>query len=263
MSALNCVFISVQGKLDDLRNEAEKLALEHPDQAGEIQGHLEEIQEVWEELNATMKRREESLGEASKLQGFLRDLNDFQSWLSRTQTAVASEDIPTSVPEAESLLAQHESIKNEVDNYKEDYEKMRAVGEEVTQGQTDAQHMFLAQRLQALDTGWHELRRMWENRHNLLAQAFDFQTFLRDAKQAEAFLNNQVRKTLNGAEACTTELKKTHNWVPVWVFSNHLEEVRCIVSGPYILYGKGCYTTVGKQRRESYYHSFLSCLRPT
>lgn len=183
--------------MDDLTKEAEKLASEHPDQAGEIQGRLAEIQEVWEELNATMKRREESLGEASKLQGFLRDLDDFQSWLSRTQTAVASEDIPTSLPEAESLLAQHESIKNEVDNYKEDYEKMRAVGEEVTQGQTDAQYMFLAQRLQALDTGWHELRRMWENRHSLLAQAFDFQTFLRDAKQAEAFLNSQVRTTQN------------------------------------------------------------------
>uniref|UniRef100_A0A4W6CDA6 Spectrin beta chain n=1 Tax=Lates calcarifer TaxID=8187 RepID=A0A4W6CDA6_LATCA len=182
---------AIQGKLDDLRNEADKLAKEHPDQAGEIQGRLAEIQEVWDELNATMKRREESLGEASKLQGFLRDLDDFQSWLSRTQTAVASEDIPTSLPEAESLLVQHESIKNEVDNYKEDYEKMRAVGEEVTQGQTDAQHMFLAQRLQALDTGWHELRRMWENRHSLLAQAFDFQNFLRDAKQAEAFLNSQ------------------------------------------------------------------------
>ncbi|XP_063750416.1 spectrin family protein isoform X1 [Eleginops maclovinus] len=182
---------AIQGKLDDMRNEAEKLAEEHPDQAGEIQGHLAGIQEVWEELNATMKRREESLGEASKLQGFLRDLDDFQSWLSRTQTAVASEDIPTSVTEAESLLTQHENIKNEVDNYKEDYEKMRAVGEEVTQGQTDAQHMFLAQRLQALDTGWHELRRMWENRHSVLAQAFDFQTFLRDAKQAEAFLNSQ------------------------------------------------------------------------
>ncbi|XP_054610765.1 spectrin family protein isoform X2 [Dunckerocampus dactyliophorus] len=182
---------AIQGKLNDLREEAQKLATEHPDQADEIQGRLAEIQEVWEELNATMKRREESLGEASKLQGFLRDLDDFQSWLSRTQTAVASEDIPTSLPEAESLLTQHENIKNEVDNYKEDYEKMRVVGEEVTQGQTDVQHMFLAQRLQALDTGWHELRQMWENRHSLLAQAFDFQTFLRDAKQAEAFLNSQ------------------------------------------------------------------------
>lgn len=63
---------------------------------------------------------------------------------------------------------------------------------QVTQGQTDAQHMFLAQRLQALDTGWHELRRMWESRHCVLAQAFDFQTLLRDANQAEGFLNSQV-----------------------------------------------------------------------
>ncbi len=62
----------------------------------------------------------------------------------------------------------------------------------MTQGQTDAQYMFLAQRLQALDTGWHELRRMWESRHCVLAQAFDFQTMLRDAKQAEGFLNSQV-----------------------------------------------------------------------
>ncbi|XP_031427906.1 spectrin family protein isoform X3 [Clupea harengus] len=182
---------AIQGKLDDLKQEAEKLAEEHPDQAQEIQARLAGIQEVWEELNATMKRREESLGEASKLQGFLRDLDDFQSWLSRTQTAVASEDTPTSVVEAEQLLTQHEAIKNEVDNYREDYERMRATGAEVTQGQTDAQHMFLAQRLQALDTGWHELRRMWENRHALLAQAFDFQTLLRDAKQAEGFLNSQ------------------------------------------------------------------------
>uniref|UniRef100_A0A674AZN7 Spectrin beta chain n=1 Tax=Salmo trutta TaxID=8032 RepID=A0A674AZN7_SALTR len=199
---------AIQGKLDDLKKEAEKLAEEHPDQAEEIHAHLGEIQEVWQELNATMKRREESLGEASKLQGFLRDLDDFQSWLSRTQTAVASEDIPTSLPEAEGLLSQHESIKNEVDNYKEDYEKMRAVGDEVTQGQTDAQYMFLAQRLQSLDTGWHELRRMWENRHSLLAQAFDFQSFLRDVKQAEGFLNSQeyvlshteMPSSLQGAE---------------------------------------------------------------
>ncbi|XP_056601634.1 spectrin family protein isoform X2 [Triplophysa dalaica] len=182
---------AIQGKLDDLRSEAERLASEHPEQAEEIMGRHAEIQEVWEELRATMKRREESLGEASKLQGFLRDLDDFQAWLSRTQTTVASEDTPTSLAEAERLLAQHEAIKNEVDNYKEDYEKMRDTGAEVTQGQTDAQHMFLAQRLQALDTGWHELRRMWESRHCVLAQAFDFQTLLRDAKQAEGFLNNQ------------------------------------------------------------------------
>ncbi|KAK6300195.1 hypothetical protein J4Q44_G00282930 [Coregonus suidteri] len=199
---------AIEDKLGDLRSEAERLAGEHPDQAKAITGRLAEITAVWEEMKATLRNREESLGEASKLQQFLRELDDFQSWLSRTQTAIASEETPNTLAEAEKLLAQHEGIKNEIRNYEEDYQKMRDMGEMVTQGQTDAQYMFLRQRLQALDTGWNELHKMWENRQNLLSQSHAYQLFLRDTKQAEAFLNNQeymlahteMPTTLEGAE---------------------------------------------------------------
>ncbi|NWU54327.1 SPTB2 protein, partial [Dromas ardeola] len=201
--------VAIEAKLSDLQKEAEKLESEHPDQAQAILSRLAEINDVWEEMKTTLKNREESLGEASKLQQFLRDLDDFQSWLSRTQTAIASEDMPNTLTEAEKLLTQHESIKNEINNYEEDYQKMRDMGEMVTQGQTDAQYMFLRQRLQALDTGWNELHKMWENRQNLLSQSHAYQLFLRDTKQAEAFLNNQayvlahteMPTTLEGAEA--------------------------------------------------------------
>ncbi|XP_064174889.1 spectrin beta chain, non-erythrocytic 1-like isoform X2 [Anguilla rostrata] len=182
---------AIEDKLGDLRKEAERLGAEHPDQEQGIVGRLAEITAVWEEMKSTLRNREESLGEASKLQQFLRDLDDFQTWLSRTQTAIASEDMPNTLAEAEKLLAQHEGIKNEIDNYEEDYQKMRDMGEMVTQGQTDAQYMFLRQRLQALDTGWNELHKMWENRQSLLSQSHAYQLFLRDTKQAEAFLNNQ------------------------------------------------------------------------
>ncbi|XP_059385899.1 spectrin beta chain, non-erythrocytic 1-like isoform X2 [Carassius carassius] len=200
---------AIEAKLGDLRGEAERLAGEHPDQAKAITGRLAEITAVWEEMKDTLQNREASLGEASKLQQFLRELDDFQSWLSRTQTAIASEDMPNTLAEAEKLLAQHEGIKNEINNYEEDYQKMRDMGEMVTQGQTDAQYMFLRQRLQALDTGWNELHKMWENRQNLLSQSHAYQIFLRDTKQAEAFLNNQeyvlahteMPTTLEGAEA--------------------------------------------------------------
>uniref|UniRef100_A0A4W6BXI9 Spectrin beta chain n=1 Tax=Lates calcarifer TaxID=8187 RepID=A0A4W6BXI9_LATCA len=196
---------AIEDKLGDLGKEADRLGSEHPEQSEAIKGRLAEITSVWDE----MKNREESLGEASKLQQFLRDLDDFQSWLSRTQTAIASEDMPNTLAEAEKLLAQHEGIKNEIRNYEEDYQKMRDMGEMVTQGQTDAQYMFLRQRLQALDTGWNELHKMWENRQNLLSQSHAYQLFLRDTKQAEAFLNNQeyvlahteMPTTLEGAEA--------------------------------------------------------------
>lgn len=201
--------VAIEAKLSDLQKEAEKLESEHPDQAQAILSRLAEISDVWEEMKTTLKNREASLGEASKLQQFLRDLDDFQSWLSRTQTAVASEDMPNTLTEAEKLLTQHENIKNEIDNYEEDYQKMRDMGETVTQGQTDAQYMFLRQRLQALDTGWNELHKMWENRQSLLSQSHAYQQFLRDTKQAEAFLNNQeyvlahteMPTTLEGAEA--------------------------------------------------------------
>ncbi|XP_069464336.1 spectrin beta chain, non-erythrocytic 1 isoform X2 [Ambystoma mexicanum] len=200
---------AIEAKLSDLQKEAEKLQSEHPDQAQAISERLGEISDVWEEMKTTLKNREESLGEASKLQQFLRDLDDFQSWLSRTQTAIASEDMPNTLTEAEKLLTQHENIKNEIHNYEEDYQKMRDMGEMVTQGQTDAQYMFLRQRLQALDTGWNELHKMWENRQNLLSQSHAYQQLLRDTKQAEAFLNNQeyvlahteMPTTLEAAEA--------------------------------------------------------------
>uniref|UniRef100_A0A673BYE9 Spectrin beta chain n=1 Tax=Sphaeramia orbicularis TaxID=375764 RepID=A0A673BYE9_9TELE len=200
---------AIEDKLGDLRGEAQRLAEEHPDQAKAITDRLAEITAVWEEMKNTLKNREESLGEARKLQQFLRELDDFQSWLSRTQTAIASEDMPNTLAEAEKLMAQHEGIKNEIQNYEEDYQKMRDMGEMVTQGQTDAQYMFLRQRLQALDTGWNELHKMWENRQNLLSQSHAYQLFLRDTKQAEAFLNNQeyvlahteMPTTLEGAEA--------------------------------------------------------------
>uniref|UniRef100_A0A671UFM2 Spectrin beta chain n=1 Tax=Sparus aurata TaxID=8175 RepID=A0A671UFM2_SPAAU len=200
---------AIEDKLGDLRGEAQQLAEEHPEQAKAITDRLAEITAVWEEMKNTLKNREESLGEARKLQQFLRELDDFQSWLSRTQTAIASEDMPNTLAEAEKLMAQHEGIKNEINNYEEDYQKMRDMGEMVTQGQTDAQYMFLRQRLQALDTGWNELHKMWENRQNLLSQSHAYQLFLRDTKQAEAFLNNQeyilahteMPTTLEGAEA--------------------------------------------------------------
>jgi len=54
----------------------------------------------------------------------------------------------------------------------------------VTSGrEDDPQYVFLVQRLQALDQGWLELRKMWENRNILLNEVLSYQVFLRDCKQ--------------------------------------------------------------------------------
>lgn len=184
---------AISARVGELTQEANALAAGHPAQAPAINTRLGEVQTGWEDLRATMRRREESLGEARRLQDFLRSLDDFQAWLGRTQTAVASEEGPATLPEAEALLAQHAALRGEVERAQSEYSRLRTLGEEVTRDQADPQCLFLRQRLEALGTGWEELGRMWESRQGRLAQAHGFQGFLRDARQAEGVLSSQVR----------------------------------------------------------------------
>ncbi|XP_076971715.1 spectrin beta chain, non-erythrocytic 2 isoform X1 [Tamandua tetradactyla] len=210
---------AIAARVGELTREANALAAGHPAQAPAINARLGEVQAGWEDLRATMRRREESLGEARRLQDFLRSLDDFQAWLGRTQTAVASEEGPATLPEAEALLAQHAALRGEVERAQGEYSRLRALGEEVTRDQADPQCLFLRQRLEALGTGWEELGRMWESRQGRLAQAHGFQGFLRDARQAEGVLSSQeyvlshteMPGTLQAADAAIKKLEDFMN----------------------------------------------------
>ncbi|XP_072024969.1 spectrin beta chain-like isoform X3 [Amphiura filiformis] len=205
--------IAIEAKLQDLGKEHENLAAEHPEDDEAIKKRYEEIMEHWLELKELLKLREAALAEAGDLQEFLRDLDEFQAWLSRTMTTVASEDIPETLKEAEQLLNKHAAIKEEVDGYEEKYAKLKEEGDRITEGQTDTQYMFLRQRLQAIDEGWVELHQMWDNRQMLLSQSLNHQMFLRDARQADMILNQQdtfLAKVEQPAslEACEDAIKK-------------------------------------------------------
>jgi hypothetical protein len=62
--------------------------------------------------------------------------------LSRTQTTVASEDIPNSLADAEKLLNQHQQLKDEIDAYSPEHAKMKDFGDKITEGQEDPGGIF-------------------------------------------------------------------------------------------------------------------------
>ena len=194
LSGMERDLAAIQAKLDSLDKEAEKIGVEHPEEDSVIHERLGQIRSVWENLTQMLKERDAKLEEAGDLHRFLRDLDHFQAWLTKTQTDVASEDIPASLAEAEKLLSQHQGIREEIDNYTDDYSRMMDYGERITAEETasdDPQYMFLRERLKALRDGWEELHQMWENRQQLLSQSLNLQMFLRDAKQAEVLLAHQ------------------------------------------------------------------------
>ncbi|XP_033967814.1 spectrin beta chain, erythrocytic [Pseudochaenichthys georgianus] len=183
---------AIENKLTFLRNEADQLAMDHPESAGDILARRGELDAAWDALRKTLKDREDFLGEVSKLQTFLQDLDDFQSWLFKTQKSVASEERPATLPKAEEQLSLHDAVREDINNHEEDYHRVRDTGTQVTQGQEDdPQYQQLEQRLNGLDRGWVELQKMWDNRKGFLDQGLGFQQFMRDCKAVEAILNKQ------------------------------------------------------------------------
>jgi len=209
---------AIDTRRNSLHAEADRLAKAKPSEAAAIRDKADNIDKLWAELKDSMKVREARLGEASELQKFLQDLDHFQQWLTRTQTAIATEDIPNDVAEAESLLSQHDQLKAEIKAYAPEYEKMKEFGDKVVEGQQDVQYMFLRERLKALNDGWNDLSKMWDNKRNFLMQNLHLQVFLRDAQQCEILLSEQdnflskeeIPTTPGAAARLTPEAAENH-----------------------------------------------------
>uniref|UniRef100_A0A452I344 PH domain-containing protein n=1 Tax=Gopherus agassizii TaxID=38772 RepID=A0A452I344_9SAUR len=203
LSAMEAVLVVLEPRLLELQQEGEALATAHPAQALTILLHFEEISEEWEALKRTLQGCEDSLSVASQLQQFIQDLDNFLTWLVKTQAAVASEELPSNLAGAERLLSQHAALKEEIDRYEEDYTKIQAASDLLAPEEADVPCLSLQQWLQKLDVGWTKLLQMWESRREALVQAHIFHLFLRDVQQAETCLYNQA-STLAHAELPTT-----------------------------------------------------------
>merc|ERR1719461_2071947 len=194
LSGMERDLAAIQAKLDSLEEESEKISKTHPEEAVVIQQRINRLREVWELLTEMLKERDAKLEEAGDLHRFLKDLDHFQAWLTKTESDIANEDSPSSLAEAEKLLSTHQGIREEIDSYVNDYASMMEYGEKITSDPStfeDPQYMFLRERLKALKDGWDEVHQMWENRQTLLSQSLNLQMFTRDAKQAEVLLSSQ------------------------------------------------------------------------
>ena len=187
---------AIKTKLEKLDEDSNKIKAEHPEEIPLIEERSKQINKNWLELMHQLNQKTEKLEEVGDLQRFLRDLDHFQDWLRKTQVEVASEEEPNSLPMAENLLVKHNQIKEEIDNYTDDYNHMMKYGTDLTkaeQNQTDPQYIFLRERLNALRDGWIELNKMWDNRKLVLTQNLNLQMYLRDAAQVESLLGQQER----------------------------------------------------------------------
>ncbi|XP_026769968.3 spectrin beta chain, non-erythrocytic 4 isoform X2 [Pangasianodon hypophthalmus] len=191
LSTMEGALAVLEPKLIHLQQEAEDLATSQPHKAEEILIPFEAVSVEWDELKRTLQGCEDSLTVAGRLQQFIQDLDSFLTWMVQKQTEAASNELPESLDEAERLINLHAALNEEIRSYEEDFERLQAVRELLDSEDTLLANAALHQWLQKLSAGWNKLLQMWESRRDELVQAHIYHLFMKDVKQAEAFLNNQ------------------------------------------------------------------------
>ncbi|KAA3676090.1 spectrin beta [Paragonimus westermani] len=179
---------AIEAKVEHLDNQADELRQAKPEHEPVVEAERQKIHELWNELKEMLKDRDDRLNYSSELQRFLQDLDHFQMWLRRTQTDVASEDIPNNLQEAEALVDKHKQLGAEISGYEDDFRRLMEFGRRETAGQTDAQYEFLAKRLDLIEEDWDALHNMFDKRGEILDQNVEAHTFFRDALQADVNL---------------------------------------------------------------------------
>ncbi|KAK2848225.1 hypothetical protein Q7C36_009907, partial [Tachysurus vachellii] len=191
LSTMEGALAVLEPKLIHLQQEAEDLTTTQPHKAEDILIPFEGVSVEWDELKRTLQGCEDSLTVAGRLQQFIQDLDSFLTWMVQKQTEAASNELPESLDEAERLINLHAALNEEIRSYEEDFERLQAVRELLDSEDSLVANAALHQWLQKLSAGWNKLLQMWESRRDELVQAHIYHLFMKDVKQAEAFLNNQ------------------------------------------------------------------------
>uniref|UniRef100_A0A4W6DZI9 Spectrin beta chain n=1 Tax=Lates calcarifer TaxID=8187 RepID=A0A4W6DZI9_LATCA len=209
---------AIEDKLGDLRGEAQRLAEEHPDQAKAITGRLAEITAVWEEMKNTLKNREESLGEARKLQQFLRDAEP--RVLTPQEYVLAHTEMPTTLEGAEAAIKKQEDFMTTMDANEDKINSVVEAGRRLaSDGNVNAER--IQERVTSIDDRHKKNREAAVELLMRLKDNRDLQKFLQDCQELSLWINE---KMLTAQDMTYDEARNLHSkWLKHQAFMAELQ----------------------------------------
>ncbi|KAL2098982.1 hypothetical protein ACEWY4_005462 [Coilia grayii] len=141
-------------------------------------------------LEKELKLRKERLHDAHELQLFKANQRLLLDVTLKNSSEMAQKGLPKSKAEAESMIAEHQDWKPEIDARADRIDSVRSFGQRlVKSGHGSAQEIKAA--LSSLEDAKKGLATAWQDRRTLLDQALHLQVFLGYVEQSESWLSNK------------------------------------------------------------------------
>uniref|UniRef100_A0A8W4FQG3 Spectrin alpha chain, erythrocytic 1 n=2 Tax=Sus scrofa TaxID=9823 RepID=A0A8W4FQG3_PIG len=214
--------------LKDLAAHFEEIG--HPN-AGELRARQESLVSRFEELKEPLSFRKNKLNDQFMLLWICRDTEDEEAWIQETEPSAASTYLGKDLIAAKKFLSRHQVIQADIANHEPRIQEITWRGNKmVEEGHFAAEDV--ASRIKSLNENMESLQARAARRQNALEANVQFQQYLADLHEAEAWIREKepiVDNTNYGAdeEAAGALLKKHEAFlVDLKAFGNSIQALR-------------------------------------
>ncbi|XP_030248101.1 spectrin beta chain, non-erythrocytic 5 [Sparus aurata] len=160
----------------------------------------EALSRLWDDLNSSIRTREQSLQSAREVHQFHHDVDELKGWMAEKEAVLDSED--QDLNSIQTLLRQHEALERDLVLISEEVTRSREEGRALSRRQPKAR-TAVSQRLEELEACWSSIQDKASQRRARLGQAEDVQKYLSHWTELMAWLREML--SLVRGEVLTVE----------------------------------------------------------
>ncbi|XP_078000869.1 spectrin beta chain, non-erythrocytic 5-like isoform X3 [Glandiceps talaboti] len=183
--------VALEGQLQVLLDDSARLQEAYP---GEHAEHIAEQQEAvlaaWNDLQDKAQKRKDLLMASQDFQKFLAACRDLSAWCEEINREIMTEEPVRDVTSVKDLVNNNDQLKAEIDAREDSFGAVVQTGEMLI----DQQHYAsdeIKEKLDAVLQDREQLHANWQQKKDDLDQMYDYQLFMRDAKQLDTLSSQQ------------------------------------------------------------------------
>ncbi|XP_067895807.1 spectrin beta chain, non-erythrocytic 5 isoform X2 [Heterodontus francisci] len=181
---------AINKEVERIGGEARRLGGMYPHVRENLQEHLEQVAESWDNLHRKAGEWKEKLVEAEQIQAYVSECRVFLAWVNEMDTLLDSEEQARGVLGAEQLCKRHDEYKLEIDKQRPKYEELRNTGIELRENS----HIMLKEvdeKLNELSEEMEQVVKKWEEHKALYEKELWKQSQLRELELMAAWLGSK------------------------------------------------------------------------
>ncbi|XP_030614955.1 spectrin beta chain, non-erythrocytic 5 [Archocentrus centrarchus] len=149
------------------------------------------LSSLWDELNSSIRTREQNLQAAREIHQFNRDVEELKGWMAEKEAVLDSDDLGHDLHSVQTLLRQHEALERDLVLISEEVTRSREEGRALSRCQPQARSS-VTQCLEDLEVCLTSIQDKASQRRARLGQAEDVQKYLSQWTELMAWLKEML-----------------------------------------------------------------------